>query len=160
MPSIGRMKMCVLRIYKATRSIVIHSKGFTMIESLFSLYVQLLVVLLIPMLILALIQFRSSFFDDQAYTHELMAKEVGMTLHHPNVSSVSVSENYLGIKQGVNLYTYHVQNLKLVKQVNYRGNITVLNQVKKVSFSKLDKNIRITLIYKEGEQWLEKTFIV
>lgn len=131
-----------------------------MIESLFSLYVQLLVVLLIPMLILALIQFRSSFFDDQSYTHELMAKEVGMTLHHPNVSSVSVSENYLGIKQGVNLYTYHVQNLKLVKQVNYRGNITVLNQVKKVSFSKLDKNIRITLIYKEGEQWLEKTFIV
>lgn len=148
-------------MYKATKTTAINSSGFTMIESLLSLYIQLLILTLLPILIMTLIHFRAAFLDDQTYPHELMAREIGLTLHHSDVSNVNISQNQLEIKQGHTTYTYHIQNLKLVKQVNGRGNITVLNQVKKAQYSKIGKhNLKVTITFWGGDTWIEKAFII
>ncbi|MCS4485521.1 competence type IV pilus minor pilin ComGF [Staphylococcus americanisciuri] len=90
-----------------------------------------------------------------------MAKEIGSTLHDSRVRNVNVTNHYLEIRQNNAVYTYRLRNLKLIKQVNYKGNITVLNQVRNVNFTKVGrKNIKIDILVKVGDKWIEKSFIV
>ncbi|UXR70735.1 hypothetical protein [Staphylococcus sp. IVB6240] len=56
-----------------------------MIEALLSLYIQMLVVTLIPVLIFTLINFRTSFINDDTFVQELMVKEIGHHLHESTV---------------------------------------------------------------------------
>lgn len=158
---IRHIKKFVLRTCKQTQHTVISSKGFTLIESLFSLFIQMLIIVLLPALILALFNFRTSFIDDTSYLQELMAKEIGYHLHEPGAKIIDYNHHALNIKNGLTTYRYYIQNTKLIKQVDTKGNITVLNGVKNIKFSRIGKkNIKIDITFLEGNSWIEKNFII
>ncbi|UXR79313.1 MULTISPECIES: competence type IV pilus minor pilin ComGF [unclassified Staphylococcus] len=132
-----------------------------MIESLFSLFVQMLIVVLLPALVLALINFRTSFIDDTSFLQELMAKEIAYHLHEPQAKIIGTNHQVLKIKSGLTTYRYYIQNHKLIKQVDSKGNITVLNGVKHIKFIRIStKNLKIIITFLEGNSWIEKTFII
>ncbi|UXR68678.1 MULTISPECIES: competence type IV pilus minor pilin ComGF [unclassified Staphylococcus] len=132
-----------------------------MIEALLSLYIQMLVVTLIPVLIFTLINFRTSFINDDTFVQELMVKEIGHHLHESTVKKVDIHHQCLEIIQDHTKYTYQINHLKLIKQVNDQGNITVLNGVKNIQYTRLSKkNFKITISLLEGNTWIEKTFII
>ncbi|QLK86079.1 competence type IV pilus minor pilin ComGF [Staphylococcus sp. 17KM0847] len=161
LPFIRRNNHCVLNKVLTTRHIVSQSNGFTMIESLFSLFVQLIIVTLIPLLLLSLANFKNTFANDESYTHELMVKEIGDQIHHPHFKSLMIKQNTLEVIHHHHVYTYRLSHLKIIKKVDGQGNITILNGVKKLQFTQMSKRlIQINMTYWQGRVWLEKSFIV
>ncbi|EHT3175941.1 type II secretion system protein [Staphylococcus pseudintermedius] len=63
---------CVYKIIKPNKNIAIEKQGFTLIESLVALVIQMTIVLLIPLLIFSLGQLKTTVFEDRTYDIELM----------------------------------------------------------------------------------------
>ncbi|EGQ2901867.1 type II secretion system protein, partial [Staphylococcus pseudintermedius] len=62
-------------------------QGFTLIESLVALVIQMTIVLLIPLLIFSLGQLKTTVFEDRTYDIELMIKDISHTLHAKDVKA-------------------------------------------------------------------------
>ncbi|WP_420915988.1 competence type IV pilus minor pilin ComGF, partial [Staphylococcus felis] len=66
-----------------------------------------------------------------------MAKEVASQIHSANIITIPPKQNEITVKINTEFITFKEKNFKLIKTVNNKGNITVLNQVKHISYKKL-----------------------
>ncbi|MFO3688321.1 competence type IV pilus minor pilin ComGF [Staphylococcus felis] len=136
------------------------TNGFTLIESIFALFIHSLIVILIPILIYTLQNYKSFIIDDNTYTIELMAKEVASQIHSANFITIPPKQNEITVKINTEFITFKEKNFKLIKTVNNKGNITVLNQVKHISYKKLPhKHVIMSFKYLEGEKWYDKEIL-
>ena len=129
-------------------------KAFTYIELLFSLMITLIILSAIPSLIktttllkpqnLYHINTEIEFFA-RDLTNDLIAIRSGTT-------NTKANGKYLLFSNGEKEISYELKNDKVIKTIQGRGNITMLNNVKAINFKILKFNtIKIMLkIFEEG----------
>ncbi|PWZ46582.1 hypothetical protein DD911_12150, partial [Staphylococcus pseudintermedius] len=118
---------CVYKIIKPNKNIAIEKQGFTLIESLVALVIQMTIVLLIPLLIFSLGQLKTTVFEDRTYDIELMIKDISHTLHAKDVKAKMIKKKELEIRDSNTEINYKLRNQKIIKTVGHRGNITMCN---------------------------------
>ncbi|MBC8683135.1 prepilin-type N-terminal cleavage/methylation domain-containing protein [Staphylococcus pseudintermedius] len=152
---------CVYKIIKPNKNIAIERQGFTLIESLVALVIQMTIVLLIPLLIFSLGQLKTTVFEDRTYDIELMIKDISHTLHAKDVKAKMIKKKELEIRDSNTEINYKLRNQKIIKTVGHRGNITMCNHVVDVHFEKLTHDLMLMKItYQEGTTTHEKEILL
>ncbi|MBI5975643.1 competence type IV pilus minor pilin ComGF [Staphylococcus canis] len=127
-----------------------------MIETVFSLFIQSLIIIIIPILIFNLQNYKTLILEDRTYDIELMSKEVATKIQKAKSVTFKNYSNELNILNDNQTITYKLNNFKLIKTVNGKGNITVFNQMRNVKFFKLNqKYIIMKYEYYKGDKWFE-----
>ncbi|EGQ3905964.1 type II secretion system protein, partial [Staphylococcus pseudintermedius] len=85
-------------------------QGFTLIESLVALVIQMTIVLLIPLLIFSLGQLKTTVFEDRTYDIELMIKDISHTLHAKDVKAKMIKKKELEIRDSNTEINYKLRN--------------------------------------------------
>ncbi|EKH7772744.1 type II secretion system protein, partial [Staphylococcus pseudintermedius] len=85
-------------------------QGFTLIESLVALVIQMTIVLLIPLLIFSLGQLKTTVFEDRTYDIELMIKDISHTLHAKDVKAKMIKKKELEIRDSNTEINYKFRN--------------------------------------------------
>lgn len=144
----------VFKIKKTIKNIVAQKKGFTLIETTIGFMIQSILIAIIPILFYVLIQFKSLVIYDDTYTFELMVKELSDSIGKAQLSQIKVEHHKITLPLQHETITYAYDNQKLIKTVNGKGNITVLNQVSEAKFKKVYKHhLLMNIKYKVGKEW-------
>ena len=136
------------------KNIVTQNNGFTLIETILGFMVQSIVIALIPILINILILFKSLVIYDDTYTFELMVKELSDSIDKAQFSKIKLTPHKIILPLKHETITYTYGNQKLIKTVNGKGNITILNHISQIKFKKGSKNhLFMNVKYKVGKEW-------
>ncbi|PCF65719.1 hypothetical protein B4W74_01945 [Staphylococcus intermedius] len=119
------------------------------------------IVLLIPLIIMSLGQFKATVFDDRTYDIELMVKDISNSLHSENVKAQVIRKKELEIHDDYSEVNYKLRNQKMIKTVGHKGNITMCNHVLDVYFEKIAHDfIVMKITYQEGTTTHEKEVLL
>lgn len=151
----------VSRILRSLTTIVKNVKGFTMIETLLSLFIQVMIIMLVPLLIHNLRNYNDIIYDDHSFQIELMIKDVAYHFHHTPIANVHIHQNRIDMVQKNETLNFKIVNKKLIKSINNKGNITLCNNVKSVIYKIIQSNHLIMhLTYLKGDKWHAKEIII
>ncbi len=160
MKSFLRNKGFVYKIYSHIKNIVISKRGFTLIESFIALLAQCLIMMLMPIFIMTFSQLKHTLFDDRTYDLEMMIKDISDHLNRTDIKDVLILKKGIEIQNKQSKITYYLQNQKIIKTVNHRGNITLCNEVMNVVFTKVsNKYILMHIKYRERNGFHEKEIL-
>ncbi|HLR19703.1 MAG TPA: competence type IV pilus minor pilin ComGF [Staphylococcus sp.] len=137
--------------------------AFTYIEVLFAFLITTLILIIIPPLIKSTFTFNFLNSNDMVVEVEFFARDLTQDLLEKN-TKVNVNKynlSHLEIKNEQNTISYKLNNNKIIKYINGKGNITILNNVKTIEYNIIKRNsILIKLKLIDGRQTFEKQIYI
>ncbi|OFV62380.1 competence type IV pilus minor pilin ComGF [Mammaliicoccus sciuri] len=137
-----------------------NNKGFTMIEMLLSLSFLLIILALVPLLIKSLYLFKDNAMD---YTHfELMMfrKELSDEIKESTIKLDSAN-NRIKFVNEIRSIEFTLLNEKIIKSINGRGNITLVNNVKAFQVDKISKEtFKVFIIIRKGDKEIHEEIYI
>ncbi|WP_235433140.1 MULTISPECIES: hypothetical protein [Staphylococcus] len=113
-----------------------------------------------PFFIMTFSQLKHTLFDDRTYDLEMMIKDISDHLNRTDIKDVLILKKGIEIQNKQSKITYYLQNQKIIKTVNHRGNITLCNEVMNVVFTKVsNKYILMHIKYRERNGFHEKEIL-
>lgn len=134
-------------------------KAFTYIEVLFALMITVLLLTIIPSLFKSTTALSVLANDHLNIESEFFARDLTQDLMN-NEGDIMIDKSkgtQLSIKDKNKLISYSFKNNKIVKSINGKGNITLLNNVKAIKFRILkNKSLLVNLKIFDRDKTFEK----
>ncbi|WP_259338095.1 competence type IV pilus minor pilin ComGF [Staphylococcus xylosus] len=138
-------------------------KSFTYVELLFALFITILIFTILPSL------FKTTHFIEARLANqtnldlEFFAADLTRDLLEKNSQIIvnDICKNKIVIKNKDKDIIYEFKNNKIIKSINGKGNITLLNNVKSVEFSVVNyKTLKVNLnIIEKGNSYEKQLYI-
>lgn len=141
----------VPQITKIKRSIVLKNKlpSFTFIEMIFSLLITIVLLSTVPLTIKIISQYKQIALENSSIEFELFHSDLLKEQKEDALKPIIKDKHTLHLINKEKNAEYIFKNNKIYKQINGKGNITLLNQVSMVKMIKSNDNI-IKIILKVG----------
>lgn len=141
----------VPQITKIKRSIVLKNKlpSFTFIEMIFSLLITIILLSTVPLTIKIISQYKQIALENSSIEFELFHSDLLKEQKEDALKPIIKDKHTLHLINKEKNAEYIFKNNKIYKQINGKGNITLLNQVSMVKMIKSNDNI-IKIILKVG----------
>ncbi|MBM2658525.1 competence type IV pilus minor pilin ComGF [Staphylococcus pseudoxylosus] len=138
-------------------------KAFTYVEVLFALFITILIFTILPSL------FKTTHFIEARLSNqtnldlEFFAVDLTRDLlaKNPQIIVNDVRKSKIVIKNKDKDIIYELKNNKIIKSINGKGNITLLNNVKSVEFKVVNyKTLKVNLnIIEKGNSYEKQLYI-
>lgn len=138
-------------------------KAFTYVEVLFALFITILIFTILPSL------FKTTHFIEARLSNqtnldlEFFAVDLTRDLlaKNPQIIVNNVRKSKIVIKNKDKDIIYELKNNKIIKSINGKGNITLLNNVKSVEFKVVNyKTLKVNLnIIEKGNSYEKQLYI-
>ncbi len=138
-------------------------KAFTYVEVLFALFITILIFTILPSL------FKTTHFIEARLSNqtnldlEFFAVDLTRDLlaKNPQIIVNDVRKSKIVIKNKDKDIIYELKNNKIIKSINGKGNITLLNNVKSVEFKVVNyKTLKVNLNIIEKGNYYEKQLYI
>lgn len=141
----------VPQITKIKSAIVLKNKlpSFTFIEMIFSLLITIVLLSTVPLTIKIISQYKQIALENSSIEFELFHSDLLKEQKKDALKSIIKDKHTLHLINKEKNAEYIFKNNKIYKQINGKGNITLLNQVSMVKMIKSNDNI-IKIILKVG----------
>lgn len=141
----------VPQITKIKSAIVLKNKlpSFTFIEMIFSLLITIVLLSTVPLTIKIISQYKQIALENSSIEFELFHSDLLKEQKKDALKPIIKDKHTLHLINKEKNAEYIFKNNKIYKQINGKGNITLLNQVSMVKMIKLNDNI-IKIILKVG----------
>lgn len=141
----------VPQITKIKRSIVLKNKlpSFTFIEMIFSLLITIVLLSTVPLTIKIISQYKQIALENSSIEFELFHSDLLKEQKEDALKPIIKDKHTLHLINKEKNAEYIFKNNKIYKQINGKGNITLLNQASMVKMIKSNDNI-IKIILKVG----------
>ncbi|WP_408020129.1 competence type IV pilus minor pilin ComGF [Staphylococcus durrellii] len=128
-----------------------------MIEMMFSLLIMLVIIQLVPLLLKTLLLYNSTMTSIADIELAFFLKDL-ITDYNDTKDVTVLTDNAIKFHKDNTTYHYKFKNNKIIKAVNNKGNITMLNNVTKFKVTTLiNKNIMINITVQDQGETIEKT---
>ena len=133
-----------------------NSKGFTMIEMLLSLSFLLIILALIPLLIKSLYLFKDNAMDHTHFELMMFRKELSDEIKESTIK-LDNAQNRIKFINETRSTEFTLLNGKIIKTINGRGNITLVNNVKTFQVDKIsNETFKVFIIIRKGDKELHE----
>ncbi|MEX2947497.1 type IV pilus minor pilin ComGF family protein [Staphylococcus warneri] len=141
----------VPQITKIKSAIVLKNKlpSFTFIEMIFSLLITIVLLSTVPLTIKIISQYKQIALENSSIEFELFHSDLLKEQKEDALKPIIKDKHTLHLINKEKNAEYIFKNNKIYKQINGKGNITLLNQVSMVKMIKSNDNI-IKIILKVG----------
>ncbi|WP_414049758.1 competence type IV pilus minor pilin ComGF [Macrococcus animalis] len=119
------------------------SKGFTMIEMLINLSIIVMIMSLLPLIYMNIIQLSGKSTDHFDVNNAMFQRDLYDELDMADY--VEIKNGHLFIHAGENIILYYYHNQRIVRKLNDRGYIIMLEGVKNAIFEERDNGIYLKI---------------
>ncbi|MDG0822189.1 competence protein [Staphylococcus equorum] len=136
--------------------------AFTYIEMLFALMITVLLLTIIPGIFKSTTALGFLANDHLNIESEFFARDLTQDLMNKKANIIidKSKETQLLIKEENKLISYNFKNNKIIKSINGKGNITILNNVKAIKFRILkNKSLLVNLKIFDKDKTFEKQIL-
>lgn len=138
-------------------------KAFTYVEVLFALFITILIFTILPSLFKATHFIEARLSNQTNLDLEFFAVDLTRDLlaKNPQIIVNDVRKSKIVIKNKDKDIIYELKNNKIIKSINGKGNITLLNNVKSVEFKVVNyKTLKVNLnIIEKGNAYEKQLYI-
>lgn len=166
MKFISSKRMYVSKILKITQVFVMKGKhttlkAFTFIEMLLAFFVFSLTITLIPPLIASINQLNNQMNSNILVDYEFFAHDISRELNSVPIDKIDVQDHQIKAKQQNKEVTYVIRGGKIYKNINSKGNVTLLQNIEEIHVSKKEHLwIKMEVILRENNQRYKKTLFL
>ncbi|UXU85117.1 prepilin-type N-terminal cleavage/methylation domain-containing protein [Mammaliicoccus sciuri] len=129
-----------------------NNKGFTMIEMLLSLSFLLIILASIPLLIKSLYLFKDNAMDHTHFELMMFRKELSDEIKESTIR-LDNAHNRIKFINDTRSTEFTLLNEKIIKSINGRGNITLINNVKAFQVDKISQEtFKVLIIIRKGDR--------
>ncbi|WP_353462102.1 competence type IV pilus minor pilin ComGF [Mammaliicoccus sciuri] len=137
-----------------------NSKGFTMIEMLLSLSFLLIILALIPLLIKSLYLFKDNAMDHTHFELMMFRKELSDEIKESTIK-LDNAHNRIKFINEMHSTEFTLLNGKIIKTINGRGNITLVNNVKTFQVDKIsNETFKVIIIIRKGDKEIHEEIYI
>ncbi|WP_323705719.1 competence type IV pilus minor pilin ComGF [Mammaliicoccus sciuri] len=137
-----------------------NNKGFTMIEMLLSLSFLLIILALVPLLIKSLYLFKDNAMDHTHFELMMFRKELSDEIKESTLKLDSAN-NRIKFVNEIRSIEFTLLNEKIIKSINGRGNITLVNNVKAFQVDKISKEtFKLFIIIRKGDKEIHEEIYI
>ncbi|WP_248559360.1 competence type IV pilus minor pilin ComGF [Mammaliicoccus sciuri] len=137
-----------------------NNKGFTMIEMLLSLSFLLIILALVPLLIKSLYLFKDNAMDHTHFELMMFRKELSDEIKESTIKLDSAN-NRIKFVNEIRSIEFTLLNEKIIKSINGRGNITLVNNVKAFQVDKISKEtFKLFIIIRKGDKEIHEEIYI
>ncbi|MCD8801933.1 prepilin-type N-terminal cleavage/methylation domain-containing protein [Mammaliicoccus sciuri] len=137
-----------------------NNKGFTMIEMLLSLSFLLIILALIPLLIKSLYLFKDNAMDHTHIELMMFRKELSDEIKESTIKLDKVHNRIKFINE-TRSTEFTLLNEKIIKSINGRGNITLVNNVNAFQVDKIsNETFKVFIIIRKGDKELHEEIYI
>ncbi len=136
-------------------------KAFTFIEMMFSLFIFSLTMSLIPPLFQAIQKLNVQINDTSLINYEFFAQDITRELNGVPINEINVEKKRMKIDKRDKQIYYIFNNHKLYKNINQRGNVTLIGNISSCKFTKINNQyIKVELTLVENREKYYKVLIL
>lgn len=136
--------MAIKYVMKQIKSIVfVQSKAFTLIEMMINLSIVIIIMSLLPLIYVNIFQLSGKSTDHFDVNNAMFQRELYEELTDANY--VDIIENQLYIHHGNDVIRYYFHNQRIVRQLNGKGYIIMLEGVKNAIFKEGAQGVSLTI---------------
>ncbi|MDY5059596.1 competence type IV pilus minor pilin ComGF [Staphylococcus simulans] len=150
------LKVMKLKVNTVLKSNIKRLKAFTFIEMIFALCIFSITMSLIPPLFKS-VKTLNKHMDDASLIHyEFFAQDISREINHIPINKINVSTKRITIEEGDKRVSYIFSNHKIYKNINSRGNITLIQNISDFKVTKVDNKylkVEMTLIEKDEKYY-------
>lgn len=144
------MKLIVTTVLKLNQKRI---KGFTFIEMIFALCIFSITMSLIPPLFKSVKTLNKHMDDTSLIHYEFFAQDISREIKHIPIDKINVSNRRITLQEDSKQTAYIFSNRKIYKNINSRGNITLIQDISDFKVTKIDdKYLKVEMTLIENEE--------
>lgn len=144
-------KKFVFQIGRKRKTIVLRNRiqGFTFIEMIFALLITIVILTSLPLTIKLVSHYKALANENSSIEFEFFHRDLIRDINQHNLKLFMKNNHTLILRNNESSIEYTFKNNKVYKQINGKGNVTLLNQVIVEKIIKSNDNV-IKIILKVG----------